>query len=128
MLPYEVRKIVNMMIKQYIIFIICSMCIMIILNEIQVGVVFSLGLTLAILNFILSGVILRITIEKKNRIILMLIPFFYIVRISIVVLIGLGFAHEFKFISAYIIGFITYFPILIISWFKDRRLNKNGAL
>ena len=123
MLPYEIKNTVNIMIKRSSMFIIISIFLAIVLNEFTIGVAFSLGLTLAIFNFIMSGIILKNLIEKKKQYISMLIILLYIMKISSILLIGCFFIDEFKLIGAYITGIITYFPILIISWIRNRRLN-----
>ena len=123
MLPYEIKNTVNIMIKRSSIFVIISIFLAIVLNEFTIGVAFSLGLTLAIFNFIMSGIILKNLIEKKKQYISMLIILLYIMKISSILLIGCFFIDEFKLIGAYITGIITYFPILIISWIRNRRLN-----
>ena len=123
LLPYEIKNTVNIMIKRSSMFIIISIFLAIVLNEFTIGVAFSLGLTLAIFNFIMSGIILKNLIEKKKQYISMLIILLYIMKISSILLIGCFFIDEFKLIGAYITGIITYFPILIISWIRNRRLN-----
>lgn len=123
LLPYEIKKTVNIMIKRSSMFVIISIFLAIVLNEFTIGVAFSLGLTLAIFNFIMSGIILKNLIEKKKQYISMLIILLYIMKISSILLIGCFFIDEFKLIGAYITGIITYFPILIISWLRNRRLN-----
>lgn len=123
LLPYEIKKTVNIMIKRSSMFVIISIFLAIVLNEFTIGVAFSLGLTLAIFNFIMSGIILKNLIEKKKQYISMLIILLYIMKISSILLIGCFFIDEFKLIGAYITGIITYFPILIISWIRNRRLN-----
>ena len=123
MLPYEIKNTVNIMIKRSSMFVIISIFLAIVLNEFTIGVAFSLGLTLAIFNFIMSGIILKNLIEKKKQYISMLIILLYIMKISSILLIGCFFIDEFKLIGAYITGIITYFPILIISWLRNRRLN-----
>lgn len=123
LLPYEIKNTVNIMIKRSSMFVIISIFLAIVLNEFTIGVAFSLGLTLAIFNFIMSGIILKNLIEKKKQYISMLIILLYIMKISSILLIGCFFIDEFKLIGAYITGIITYFPILIISWLRNRRLN-----
>ena len=123
LLPYEIKNTVNIMIKRSSMFIIISIFLAIVLNEFTIGVAFSLGLTLAIFNFIMSGIILKNLIEKKKQYISMLIILLYIMKISSILLIGCFFIDEFNLIGAYITGIITYFPILIISWLRNRRLN-----
>lgn len=123
LLPYEIKNTVNIMIKRSSMFVIISIFLAIVLNEFTIGVAFSLGLTLAIFNFIMSGIILKNLIEKKKQYISMLIILLYIMKISSILLIGCFFIDEFKLIGAYITGIITYFPILIISWIRNRRLN-----
>ena len=123
LLPYEIKNTVNIMIKRSSMFVIISIFLAIVLNEFTIGVAFSLGLTLAIFNFIMSGIILKNLIEKKKQYISMLIILLYIMKISSILLIGCFFIDEFKLIVAYIIGITTYFPMLILSWFTNRRLN-----
>lgn len=123
MLPYEIKKTVNIMIKRSSIFVIISIFLAIVLNEYRIGIAFSLGLTLGIFNFIISGVILKNLIDKNNKYTSTLIILLYAMKIISMLLIGCFFINELKLIVAYIIGITTYFPMLILSWFTNRRLN-----
>lgn len=119
----EMKKIINLIIGYGSVFGISIFIIMLIIGEDKLAIIFFLGLLIAILNFILNGIILEKSISSSSKIVKIIFPITYIARISIVVIIALPFIYDLKSISAYMIGFITYFPILILSW----KLNKGGS-
>lgn len=119
----EMKKIINLIIKYGSVFGISIFIIMFIFGEDKLAIIFSLGLAIAIINFILNGIILEKSIYSSSKIVKVIFPLTYIARISIVVIVALPFIYDLKSISAYMIGFIMYFPILILSW----KLSKGGS-
>ena len=119
----EMRQMISSIIKYGSIFGISIFIIMLIIGEDKLAIIFSLGLAIAILNFILNGIILEKSISSKSKLMHIIFPLSYIARISIIVIVALPFIYDLKMISTYMIGFITYFPILILSW----NLSKGGS-
>lgn len=118
----EMKQMINLIIKYGSIIGISIFIIMLIIGEDKLAIIFSLGLIIAILNFILNGIILEKSLYSKSKLVKIIFPFSYIARILIVVIVALPFIYDLKLISAYMIGFVMYFPILILSW----RLRKGG--
>ncbi|MBM6860032.1 hypothetical protein H9X78_05920 [Clostridium saudiense] len=119
----EMKQMISSIIKYGSIFGISIFIIMLIIGEDKLAIIFSLGLAIAILNFILNGIILEKSISSKSKLMQIIFPLSYIARISIIVIVALPFIYDLKMISTYMIGFITYFPILILSW----NLSKGGS-
>lgn len=117
----EMRILSKVLIKN-VILIISAICLfMLIIGQVVLSLVFSLGLIVATINFVLSGVIFEKSIASNKKIIKYIFPLSHIFRITTIVIIAYPFIYNIEELLAYIVGFISFFIILIISWIKMQR-------
>lgn len=82
----------------------------------KIGVIFFLGILVALINFSTSGIILEIWLLKNKKISIVLS---YFLRICIVLFIAMFFINNLNTILAYIIGYIFHFVLLTIYWINE---------
>lgn len=87
----------------------------------KLAYIFLLGILISLLNFVLSGIILEKSLNGENKIIKILFPFSFLIRIVIVVAIAVPFMYDVKELLTYILGFVVHFPILIFSWIRRQK-------
>lgn len=87
----------------------------------KIASIFLLGILISLLNFVFSGIILEKGLINENKIIRVLFPFSFLIRIIIVVAIAVPFMYDAKELLAYIFGFVVHFPILIFSWIRRQK-------
>lgn len=114
----EVRSLISVLIKNIMVTMIILILVTIIIGHAILGLIFILGLLVATINFILSGIILDVVTNSKKKIVRYIFPISYILRIITVIIIAYPFIYNKKYILAYILGFISFFIVLVISWIK----------
>ena len=81
--------------------------------------IFLLGIMIAMMNFVIRGIILDKSLNAGKRNVFSVISTF--IRISTVIIIALFFANNKYHLLLYLAGFITHFPILIFGWIKSQK-------
>ena len=117
----ETKSLLKILIKDVILILAIINLILLVIGHAMLAFIFSLGLLVATINFILSGVMLEKTINSKKKIIKYVFPLSYILRIITVVIIAYPFIYNIEELLAYILGFISFFIMLIITWLKMQR-------
>lgn len=117
----EIKSLLMILIKNIILILSTIIFFMVLIGHAIWGFIFSLGLLVATINFILSGVIIEKTISSKRKFIKYIFPFSYILRIMTVIIIAYPFIYNIEKLLAYILGFISFFIVLIITWVKMQR-------
>lgn len=121
----EIKSLLRMLIKNVILVLAIIIFSMLLIGHAILGFIFSLGLLVATINFILSGIIIEKTISSKKKFIKYIFPLSYILRIITVIIIACPFIYNIEELLAYILGFISFFIVLIITWLKmQRRVSK----
>lgn len=87
----------------------------------NIAFIYFFGLVISIINFILSGVVLDKSLNGTSRIIRILFPISYVIRIASVAFIAIIFAKDIFYLIAYLGGFISHFPIIIFSWITKQK-------
>lgn len=82
----------------------------------KIGLIFFLGILVALINFSASGIILEFFLLNNKR---SFIPLSYFIRIFIILFIAMFFINNFITILAYIIGYIFHFVLLTIYWINE---------
>lgn len=92
-------------------------------GRIDIASIYLFGIILASINFCTSGYILDkyLNISKASTIVKILLPFSYIARVFIIALVALIFINDLTYLLAYLCGFISHFPILAISYIRNRK-------
>lgn len=120
-MSFELKALLKKMVFYDIIIGLLSSFVISIFFETKIMVIFLIGLAIAIINFIVSGILLEKSLNSSKKLGKVLLPITYIVRIGIIILVTIPFLHELKSLLAYLGGFIMHFPILILSWFKSQK-------
>ena len=117
----ETKSLLKILIKDVILILAIINLILLVIGHAMLAFIFSLGLLVATINFILSGVMLEKTINSKKKIIKYVFPLSYILRIITVVIIAYPFIYNIEKLLAYVLGFISFFVVLTITWLKMQR-------
>ena len=117
----ETKSLLKILIKDVILILAIINLILLVIGHAMLAFIFSLGLLVATINFILSGVMLEKTINSKKRIIKYVFPLSYILRIITIIIIAYPFIYNIEKILAYVLGFISFFVVLTITWLKMQR-------
>lgn len=117
----ELKNLINVVIKMVIVITVILALAMAIFGHAVLGFIFFLGLLVATINFILSGVMLEKTINSKKKIIKYVFPLSYILRIITIIIIAYPFIYNIEKLLAYVLGFISFFVVLTITWLKMQR-------
>ena len=110
----EMNNLLRKMIKYDLIGGFISVFIIFLIFNLKIGLIFSLGLIVSLINAIVSGFILENSLQKGKS---LLFSLSFFVRIGIILLIAFPFCSDFKEILSYIMGYISHFVFLIISIF-----------
>lgn len=117
----EIKSLMSIIIKQVIVIAFILSLVTVVIGQAILGLIFSLGLLVATINFMLSGIFFNKLMSNKKKIIKYIFPLSYILRVLTVIIIAYPFIYDIKQISSYILGFTSFFIILIISWMKSQR-------
>lgn len=117
----ETKSLLKILIKDVILILAIINLILLVIGHAMLAFIFSLGLLVATINFILSGVMLEKTINSKKKIIKYVFPLSYILRIITIIIIAYPFIYNIEKILAYVLGFISFFVVLTITWLKMQR-------
>ena len=117
----ETKSLLKILIKDVILILAIINLILLVIVHAMLAFIFSLGLLVATINFILSGVMLEKTINSKKKIIKYVFPLSYILRIITIIIIAYPFIYNIEKILAYVLGFISFFVVLTITWLKMQR-------
>lgn len=117
----ETKSLLKILIKDVILILAIINLILLVIGHAMLAFIFSLGLLVATINFILSGVMLEKTINSKKRIIKYVFPLSYILRIITIIIIAYPFIYNIEKLLAYVLGFISFFVVLTITWLKMQR-------
>lgn len=117
----EIKSLLRILIKNIMLTLAIIIFATFLIGHAILGVIFSLGLLVATTNFVLSGIIIEKTIKSKKKFVKYIFPFSYILRIIAVVIIAYPFIYNIEELLAYILGFISFFIMLIITWLKMQR-------
>ena len=117
----ETKSLLKILIKDVILILAIINLILLVIGHAILAFIFSLGLLVATINFILSGVMLEKTINSKKRIIKYVFPLSYILRIITIIIIAYPFIYNIEKLLAYVLGFISFFVVLTITWLKMQR-------
>lgn len=114
----EMKALLRLTIKEDIIFGVIISLIVSIFYPIG-ALTFLLGIIIAGINFIVSGIILDKSLNAGERNILSTLS--AILRILIIIIIALFLSKNMYNLLLYLAGFITHFPILIFGWIKSQK-------
>lgn len=114
----EMKALLKFIIKEDIIFGVVISLIIAIFYPIG-ALTFLLGITIAMVNFTVSGVILDKSLNAGERNIFSILSIVF--RILIIILIALFLSKNMYNLLLYLAGFITHFPILIFGWIKSQK-------
>ena len=117
----ETKSLLKILIKDVILILAIINLILLVIGHAMLAFIFSLGLLVATINFILSGVMLEKTINSKKKIIKYDFPLSYILRIITIIIIAYPFIYNIEKLLAYVLGFISFFVVLTITWLKMQR-------
>ena len=117
----ETKSLLKILIKDVILILAIINLILLVIGHAMLAFIFSLGLLVATINFILSGVMLEKTINSKKKIIKYVFPLSYILRIVTIIIIAYPFIYNIEKLLAYVLGFISFFVVLTITWLKMQR-------
>lgn len=117
----ETKSLLKILIKDVILILAIINLILLVIGHAMLAFIFSLGLLVATINFILSGVMLEKTINSKKKIIKYVFPLSYILRIITIIIIAYPFIYNIEKLLAYVLGFIIFFVVLTITWLKMQR-------
>ncbi|EOR21314.1 hypothetical protein A500_13780 [Clostridium sartagoforme AAU1] len=111
----EMNKMVSKLIKYDLMIVFIFALILSILIDLKVALIFALGIVIALLNTIASGLILEYSLKNDKKTILILS---YIIRILIIIIIALPFLNNLIQLITYLIGYILHFAVIIFYWIK----------
>lgn len=117
----EIKSLLRILIKNIMLTLAIIIFAMFLIGHAILGVIFSLGLLVATINFVLSGIIIEKAISNKRKFVKYIFPFSYILRVITVIIIAYPFIYNIEKLLAYILGFISFFIVLIITWVKMQR-------
>lgn len=117
----EIKSLLMILIKNIILTLAIIIFSMFLIGHAILGLIFSLGLLVATINFVLSGIIIEKDISNKRKFVKYIFPFSYILRVITVIIIAYPFIYNIEKLLAYILGFISFFIVLIITWVKMQR-------
>ena len=117
----EIKNLLSILIKHAISVLDIIFFSVFLIGHAILAFIFSLGLVVATINFILSGIMLEKTINSKRKWIKYIFPLSYIFRIITIIIIAYPFIYNFEKLLAYILGFISFFILLIITWIKMQK-------
>ncbi|SCK01552.1 Uncharacterised protein [uncultured Clostridium sp.] len=117
----EIKSLLMILIKNIILTLAIIIFSMFLIGHAILGLIFSLGLLVATINFVLSGIIIEKAISNKRKFVKYIFPFSYILRVITVIIIAYPFIYNIEKLLAYILGFISFFIVLIITWVKMQR-------
>lgn len=117
----EVKVLLKMIVKNVIFILPIINFFMFLIGHARLAFIFSLGLLVATINFILSGIIIEKTINSKRKILNYLFPLSYLLRIITIIVIAYPFIYSIKKLLFYMLGIISFFIVLIITWLKMQR-------
>ena len=114
----EMKALLKLVIKEDILFGLIIALIIFCINP-KGALIFLLGIMIAMMNFVVKGIILEKSLNAGKRNVFSLISTF--IRISTVIIIALFLANNKYNLLLYLAGFITHFPILIFGWIKSQK-------
>ncbi len=117
----EIKSLLRILIKNVTLVLAIIIFSTFLAGHVILGFIFSLGLLVATISFVLSGIMIEKTINSKKKFIKYIFPLSYILRIITVIIIAYPFIYNIEKLSAYILGFISFFIVLIITWLKMQR-------
>lgn len=117
----EIKSLLMILIKNIILTLAIIIFSMFLIGHAILGLIFSLELLVATINFVLSGIIIEKAISNKRKFVKYIFPFSYILRVITVIIIAYPFIYNIEKLLAYILGFISFFIVLIITWVKMQR-------
>lgn len=117
----EMKNLINIIYKYSSAVGVMIFLVILMIGKSNIAIAFAIGLGVAVINSFLSGIILEKVMLGDSKVLKLIFPFTYLARIIGIVIIAIPFMQNLKLISAYMIGFICYFPILIIGWTINRR-------
>ena len=117
----ELKNLINVVIKMIIVITVILALAMAIFGHAVLGFIFFLGLLVATINFILSGILFEKFMNSKKKIINYIFQISHILRIISIIIIAYPFIYNIKQLLSYIFGFTSFIVILIISWMKMQR-------
>lgn len=97
-----------------------SIILCMLLGEV-IPIIYFLGLGVSVVNFIVSGIILDKSLNSSSKVFKILFPVSFVIRIVCIAFIGLLFSEKLSYLLAYIGGFISHFPISILSWIRRQK-------
>ena len=112
----EMKALLKLVIKEDILFGSIIALIIFFINP-KGALIFLLGIIIAMLNFVIRGIILDKSLNAGN--VFSVVSTF--IRISTVIIIALIFANNKYHLLLYLAGFITHFPIIIFGWIKSQK-------
>lgn len=114
----EMKALIKAMIKYDLIGGVIFALIISLPFSFKLASIFYLGVVVALVNFVSSGIILEYCIREKKKLLLILS---YTIRIIIILAIATLFISNLHKILAYILGYISHFILLIIYWLRKEK-------
>ena len=91
------------------------------LGKYKIGLILFLGLTVSMVNFIISAIVTNMFLNnpKKNKAIIF--PLSYLIRIITIVAIAVLFSNRLANLLAFLMGFFIHYMILVITIIKVQK-------
>ena len=105
--------------KYNIIIGLCVFIILALLKKANIGAIYFLGLIIATINFCIASIKVDNHLNGKDSS-RATFRLSYIFRIGLIVTISVILSEVSSYLITYILGFISHYPILIISYIRNR--------
>lgn len=123
----ELKGIIKVILRTVLIIIVSLLSISFLLGQVNLISIYSIGLSVSAMNFITGGVILEKRIYSNKKIFNYIFILIYILKVLLVLIISYIFMFNLKMFLAYIIGFASFYLILILTYIKNKGGIDNGT-
>lgn len=123
----ELKGIIKVILRNVLIIIVSLLSISFLLGQVNLISIYSIGLSVSAMNFITGGVILEKRIYSNKKIFNYIFILIYILKVLLVLIISYIFMFNLKMFLAYIIGFASFYLILILTYIKNKGGIDNGT-
>lgn len=111
----EMNNIISKMIKYDLTAGFIFVLILSLFFNLKVALIFLLGLIVSLLSTILNGLAIEYSLLKGKG---LLLPFSYLFRIIVIILIAVPFLNSLIQLLAYISGYLAHFVLVVFYWVK----------
>lgn len=114
----EMNNLLRKMIKCDLVGGLISALIVSLLVNLQIASIFFMGILVALVNFLVSGIILEYSLIRDKK---LLIIMSYFIKIIVIVCLALPFMYNLQKLIAYVGGYISHFILLTFYWLKNEK-------